>query len=46
MKTQFPGQELPSAVVDLYRFEGSCIVEHWDVKQERQANDTNVVGPF
>lgn len=32
---------LPSAVVDLYRFEGSCIVEHWDVMEEKPANATN-----
>lgn len=32
---------LPSAVADLYRFEGSCIVEHWDVLEVKPVNGTN-----
>ncbi|KAE8441026.1 hypothetical protein EG329_006090 [Mollisiaceae sp. DMI_Dod_QoI] len=32
---------LPTAVVDILRMNGSCIVEHWDVVQERPANATN-----
>ncbi|KAJ7181545.1 hypothetical protein C8R43DRAFT_941378 [Mycena crocata] len=31
----------PTAIVDMYRFNGSCIVEHWDVIQERPVNATN-----
>ncbi|KAJ7801746.1 hypothetical protein B0H14DRAFT_3136163 [Mycena olivaceomarginata] len=31
----------PAAIVDMYRFNGSCIVEHWDVIQERPVNATN-----
>ncbi|KAJ7147935.1 hypothetical protein C8R43DRAFT_525733 [Mycena crocata] len=31
----------PTAVVDMYRFNGSCIVEHWDVIQERPVNATS-----
>ncbi|KAJ7784065.1 hypothetical protein B0H14DRAFT_2958978 [Mycena olivaceomarginata] len=31
----------PGAIVDMYRFNGSCIVEHWDVIQERPVNATN-----
>ncbi|KAJ7151868.1 hypothetical protein C8R43DRAFT_1067423 [Mycena crocata] len=33
--------EQPSAIVDLFRFNGSCIVEHWDVIQERPVNATS-----
>jgi len=32
---------LPNAVVDIVRFDGTCIMEHWDVVQERQPNATN-----
>ncbi|KAK7723632.1 hypothetical protein SLS57_004446 [Botryosphaeria dothidea] len=35
------GAPQPSAVVDIYRFEGTCIREHWDVIQQRPANATN-----
>lgn len=31
----------PSAVVDMYRFEGTCVREHWDVMQQRPVNATN-----
>lgn len=31
----------PAAVVDVVRFEGTCIMEHWDVIQERPGNATN-----
>ncbi|KAJ7148089.1 hypothetical protein C8R43DRAFT_1194857 [Mycena crocata] len=31
----------PTAIVDMFRFNGSCIVEHWDVIQERPANATS-----
>ncbi|KAJ7456877.1 hypothetical protein FB451DRAFT_1353741 [Mycena latifolia] len=31
----------PTAIVDMYRFDGACIVEHWDVIQERPVNSTN-----
>ena len=27
-------------VVDIYRFDGSCLVEHWDVIQEGSLNST------
>ncbi|KAL7928410.1 hypothetical protein V8C35DRAFT_285257 [Trichoderma chlorosporum] len=40
------GTGLPvSGVVDVYRFEGSCMVEHWDVIEGLPANSTNPV-PF
>ncbi|KAH8650774.1 hypothetical protein BGZ61DRAFT_375473 [Ilyonectria robusta] len=35
------GAERPSTVVDLFRFNGSCIQEHWDVIQEVPENATN-----
>jgi len=31
----------PIAVVDLFRFDGSCVMEHWDVLQERPINPVN-----
>lgn len=36
----------PSAVVDVFRFDGTCIVEHWDVAQQRPANATNPIAMF
>ena len=35
-----PGGQAP-AVVDVYRMEGSCVVEHWDVGEAVPANATN-----
>ena len=41
-----PGTGLPlSAVVDIWRFEGTCIVEHWDAIEALPPNSTNPV-PF
>lgn len=37
------GAAQPTAVVDILRMNGSCIVEHWDVMQERPANATNPI---
>ncbi|RSL40698.1 hypothetical protein CEP53_013214 [Fusarium sp. AF-6] len=31
----------PTAAIDLFRFEGSCLVEHWDVLQEVPENAVN-----
>ncbi|KAJ7879046.1 hypothetical protein B0H14DRAFT_2320391, partial [Mycena olivaceomarginata] len=31
----------PTAVVDVFRFDGSCVVEHWDIIQERPVNSTS-----
>lgn len=39
-RSQFPGAP-PVAGVDIYRFDGTCIVEHWDVVQALPANATN-----
>ncbi|KAL3424017.1 snoal-like polyketide cyclase family protein [Phlyctema vagabunda] len=35
-----------SAVVDVFRFNGSCIQEHWDVAQTRPENATNPLALF
>ncbi|KAJ7089140.1 hypothetical protein C8R44DRAFT_892518 [Mycena epipterygia] len=31
----------PTAIVDVFRFDGACVVEHWDVIEERPINATN-----
>ncbi|KAJ7183482.1 hypothetical protein C8R46DRAFT_1209642 [Mycena filopes] len=31
----------PAALLDLYRFEGGCILEHWDITQEVPADAIN-----
>ncbi|GJC79844.1 snoaL-like polyketide cyclase family protein [Colletotrichum tofieldiae] len=36
----------PFAVVDVFRFEGTCIMEHWDVAQQRPVNATNPIAMF
>ncbi|KAJ0164335.1 hypothetical protein CTA2_1229 [Colletotrichum tanaceti] len=36
----------PFAVVDIFRFEGTCIMQHWDVAQQRPANATNPIAMF
>ncbi|KAJ5716195.1 hypothetical protein N7493_008106 [Penicillium malachiteum] len=36
----------PAALADIYRMEGTCIVEHWDVTQYRPANSTNPIAMF
>ncbi|MCJ1485454.1 hypothetical protein MMC06_005628, partial [Schaereria dolodes] len=35
--------EEPIALADIYRMDGTCIVEHWDVTQARPANATNPI---
>lgn len=40
------GGEPEQGVVDLYRFEGGCVVENWDVIQAVPKNATNTVGFF
>ncbi|KAJ7046063.1 hypothetical protein C8F04DRAFT_1063263, partial [Mycena alexandri] len=32
---------MPASVVDVYRFEGACIVEHWDTIQQVPADAIN-----
>ncbi|KAF5506459.1 hypothetical protein CGCS363_v004237 [Colletotrichum siamense] len=41
LRMDIAGEPRPRAVVDLFRFNGSCIQEHWDVMQERPDNATN-----
>ncbi|KAJ5368396.1 uncharacterized protein N7496_008156 [Penicillium cataractarum] len=36
----------PAALADIYRMDGTCIVEHWDVIQYRPENSTNPVAMF
>ena len=35
-----------TAIVDVYRFDGSCVVEHWDVIESLPANATNPLALF
>jgi predicted SnoaL-like aldol condensation-catalyzing enzyme len=35
------GEGKPQAVVDVYRMEGTCVMEHWDVMQERPTGAKN-----
>lgn len=35
-----------TVVIDMYRLEGSCIVEHWDVLQPESADATNPLAYF
>lgn len=36
----------PAALADIYRMNGTCIVEHWDIAQYRPANATNPIAMF
>ncbi|KAF6826986.1 snoal-like polyketide cyclase family protein [Colletotrichum plurivorum] len=36
----------PQAIVDVFRLDGTCIMEHWDVIQQRPANATNPLAMF
>ncbi|KAI9707029.1 MAG: hypothetical protein M1820_004617 [Bogoriella megaspora] len=40
-----PGQA-PTAITDIWRFNGSCVEEHWDVIQALPANATNPLALF
>jgi predicted SnoaL-like aldol condensation-catalyzing enzyme len=43
--TPAPGTQ-PSVTVDIFRMNGSCIEEHWDVSMDRPANATNPLAMF
>lgn len=45
LEMQSSGQPF-SAVVDVFRFNGTCIMEHWDVQQMLPANATNPLALF
>ncbi|KAK2040614.1 hypothetical protein LZ31DRAFT_578206 [Colletotrichum somersetense] len=36
----------PFAVVDVFRFNGTCIMEHWDTAQQKPVNSTNPLAMF
>lgn len=36
----------PVSLADIYRMDGTCIVEHWDIAQARPANSTNPIAMF
>jgi predicted SnoaL-like aldol condensation-catalyzing enzyme len=40
-KMEMPGSPRPKAVVDLFKMDGTCVMEHWDVIQERPENPKN-----
>ena len=44
-KVQLPGQA-PTAITDLWRFNRTCIEEHWDVIEALPANATNPIALF
>ncbi|PMD59642.1 uncharacterized protein K444DRAFT_529697 [Hyaloscypha bicolor E] len=35
------GGAYPQAIIDIFRFDGTCIMEHWDVVQSWSPNYTN-----
>ena len=43
---ELPEAARPVAIVDIVRFDGSCVAEHWDVIQELPANATNPLALF
>jgi predicted SnoaL-like aldol condensation-catalyzing enzyme len=45
LKVEDPGKPV-TAIFDLYRFDGSCIAEHWDVIQELPENAPNPLALF
>jgi predicted SnoaL-like aldol condensation-catalyzing enzyme len=40
-KMEMPGSPRPKAIVDLFKMNGTCVMEHWDVIQERPENPKN-----
>lgn len=46
VKNERQGQPGYTAVLDVYRFDGTCIVEHWDLAQPKPVNATNPLALF
>jgi predicted SnoaL-like aldol condensation-catalyzing enzyme len=45
-KQETAGKPGYTAVVDIFRMDGSCVVEHWDVVQARPATPSNPLAMF
>lgn len=45
-KQETPGKAGYTAVVDVFRMDGSCVVEHWDVLQPKPATASNPLAMF
>jgi predicted SnoaL-like aldol condensation-catalyzing enzyme len=45
-KAQFLSDNVTMAVVDYFKFKGTCIVEHWDVLQEITGTEPNPIAFF
>ncbi|EAU82486.1 hypothetical protein CC1G_08237 [Coprinopsis cinerea okayama7 len=46
LKLFFPDQPNPVVSMDYFRFEGTCIVEHWDVGAEITGDEPNPIAYF
>jgi predicted SnoaL-like aldol condensation-catalyzing enzyme len=45
-KQETAGKPGYTTVVDIFRMDGSCVVEHWDVVQAKPANASNPLAMF
>jgi len=43
---EIAGSPEPTALADIYRMNGTCIEEHWDVTQVKPSNATNPIAMF
>jgi predicted SnoaL-like aldol condensation-catalyzing enzyme len=46
MKAEGQMLGVPNALVDIYRMEGTCMVEHWDIMQATPKDMKNPIGMF
>lgn len=46
LKVRLPNNGGELALIDLFRMEGTCIVEHWDISQLKPADATNPIAMF